>query len=337
MDERLAAIDAELAIPDSENAAVYFGRFLADPDNAAILDDLSDLSPSAYVEPWADSEHPELAAELEQQQEFMQTLLEIFQMQKARFPVCPGPSDGSWQMLPDMRRLTFVLSWAAANDLAEGRIDAAYDKYRCQFRLARHLQEQPAMYYRSVGIAIEAVALGNIRRAAMRDEITPEQLTSLEMILAEPWNLNEIDAGIAARVDRLIDERARSQLLFAERFKQWLLSHRGRRQREQRQRLIRLRLEASRRVAPMLIALRRHRERTGRWPETLGQIEPELSAQMLIDPQNNGPFVYKRQGSSFVFYSKGANGIDEGGSSSRPADDWPIWPLKIETVPTAGR
>ncbi|MBL7186204.1 MAG: hypothetical protein ISS70_07740 [Phycisphaerae bacterium] len=53
VDEKLAAIDAELAIPDSENAAVYCRRFLTDPDNAAILDDLSGFSPSAYVEPWA--------------------------------------------------------------------------------------------------------------------------------------------------------------------------------------------------------------------------------------------------------------------------------------------
>lgn len=132
--------------------------------------------------PGPSSEHPELAAELGQQQVFMQTLLDIFQMQKARFPVYPSPSGGSWQMLRDMRKATFILSWAAANDLEEGRIDAAFGKYRCQFRLARHLQQQPAVYYRSVGIAIEAVASGNIRRAVMRDGITPEQLRSLEMI-----------------------------------------------------------------------------------------------------------------------------------------------------------
>jgi hypothetical protein len=337
VDERLAEIDAELAIPDSENAAVYCRRFLTDPDNAAVLDGLSGFSPSAYVEPWVDSEHPELAAELKKQQVFVQELLEISQMQKARFPVCPGPSDGSWQMLPDMRRLTFVLSWAAANDLAEGRIDAAYGKYRCQLRLARHLQQQPATYYSSVGIAIEAVASGNIRRAVMRDGITPGQLRSLEVILEEPWNLNHVDAEITARVDRLVEEKERSQLPFATRFKQWLLDRRGRRQHEQRRRLILLRLEAIRRATPILIAIRRHKTRDGRWPETLGQIEPELSTQVLIDPQNNGPFVYKRQGSSIVFYSKGPNGIDEDGSSSRPADDWPIWPLKIETVPPAGR
>jgi hypothetical protein len=157
------------------------------------------------------------------------------------------------------------------------------------------------------------------------------------MILAEPWNLNEIDAEIAARVDRLIEEKERSQLPFAARFKQWLLGRGSRRQLEQRQRLIRLRLEATRRATPILIALRRHRAKTGVWPATIERIEPKLPAQMLIDPQNDGPFVYRREGSSFVFYSKGPNGIDEGGSSSRPADDWPIWPLKIKPVPATAR
>ena len=66
------------------------------------------------------------------------------------------------------------------------------------------------------------------------------------------------------------------------------------------------------------------------WPESLEQLEPKPPEQMLIDPQNNSSFVYKRDNDSFVFYSKGLNGIDEGGSSSGSADDWPIWPRQIK-------
>lgn len=80
----------------------------------------------------------------------------------------------------------------------------------------------------------------------------------------------------------------------------------------------------------ILIALRRHKDKTGAWPETLENIEPRLPDQMLIDPQNDGPFVYRRDANGFLFYSKGPNGIDEHGSSKRPADDWPIWPLDIK-------
>ncbi len=337
VDEKLAAIDAELAIADSENAAIYYTRFLTDPDNATILDDLYIHTPSAYADPWADSENPELAAELKTHRAFIQTLLDISQMPEARFPVYPDPNSGG-SMLRDMRKVTFILSWAAANDLAEERIDAAHSKYRCQMQLARHLQQQPAMYYRSVGTAIEAVASGNIRRAVMQDGITPEQLRSLEMILETPPNLNEVDAEIAARVDRLIEEKERLRLPLGERFKQWLLDRGSRRQREQRQRLIRLRLEAIRRATPILIALRRYKEDAGAWSETLEQIEPKLPEQMLIDPQNGGPFVYKRRwGDGFVFLSKGPNAIDEHGSFSGRADDWLIWAQRIKVAPSEGQ
>jgi len=330
IDERLAAIDAELAIPDFENAAVYYRRFFTDPNNEAILYDLSDYAPSAYREPWADIEHPELAAKLKKYRTFMQTLLDISEMQQARFPVYPSRSSTSWQMLPDMRRVTFILSWATANDLAEGRIDAAYSKYRCQLKLAYHLQQQPATYYRLVGIAIEAVALGNIRRAVMRDEITQGQLRSLETILETPSNQYKVDGEIADRADRLIEEKEMSELSLVARLKYWLL---GRVTRSSRRQVVQrqyLRIHASHQATRILIALRRHKEQIGTWPESLEQIEPKLPEQMLTDPQNNGPFIYKRDNDSFIFYSKGPNGIDEGGVASMPADDYPIWPRKIK-------
>ena len=325
IDKQLAAIEADLAIPDAENAAVHYTQFFIDPNNTYTLDNLASYTPSAYVEPWADSEHPELATELKTSRALMQTLLDISDMQDARFPVYPSPGSDSFGVLKNVRKVTFILSWAAANDLAEGRTDEAYGKYRCQLKLARHLQQQPGTYYRNVGIAIEAIAFLNIRRAVIRDDVTPEQLRSLENILETPPSLDDEDAEIAARVDRLIEKKEWSELSFPTRFQQWLSGYTGQKDREQRQRLILLRLAASRQAAPILIALRRHKDKTGTWPETLEQIEPKPPEQMLIDPQNNGPFIYKRDGDDFIFYSKGPNSIDEGGSSSGSADDWPIW------------
>ncbi len=329
IDEKLAAIDAELAIPDSENAAVHLRRFLTDPDNAAVLEDLSSYSPSAKADPWASSEHPELAEALDKNRAFIQTLLDISQMPKARFPVYPGPGN---ETLRDMRRVTFILSWAAANDLAEGWAEAAFDKYRCQIQLACQLKQQPATFYSLVGTAIEGVAMGNIKMAVMRDGITPAQLRSLETIPDIPRDQDEVDAEIAARVDRLIRAKELSQMSTAERFKHLLFGRKALREQERRRPLIHLRLEATRRAMPILIALRRHKDETGTWPETLEQIEPKLPEEALVDPQNNGPFVYKRGGDSFVFYSKGPNGVDEHGSYKRPADDYPSWTLKIKTA-----
>ena len=326
IDKQLTAIEAAIAIPDVENAAIYYMRFLTDPNNSSILDDLAGYSPSAYCEPWANSEHPELAAELKTQSKFIQTLLNISDMQRARFSIYPNPGSNSWQMLADMRKLTFILSWAAANDLAVGRIETAFSKYKCQLKLACHLQQQPAMYYRLVGIAIEAAAFGNIKRVVIEDDITPEQLRSLEMILETSQNPDEVDAEIADRVNRLIRNKELSQMSIPARLHQWWFGRKELREQERRRQLIYLRLEASRRAIRIFIALRRYKEKTGTWPETLEQIEPKLPEQMLIDPQNNGPFIYKLAGDDFIFYSKGPNSTDEGGSKSGSADDWLLWP-----------
>jgi len=326
IDEQLAAIEAARAIPDAENAGVYYTRFFTDPNNTSTLDDLSSYTPSAYVEPWAGSEHPELAAELKTHRTFIQTLLNISEMQEARFPVYPSPGSDSFQVLKNVRKVTFILSWAAANDLAEGRTDAAHNKYRSQIQLASHLQQQPAWYYNGLGIAIEAVAHGNIKMAVMQDDITQDQLSLLETTLKIPQNNRIEDDEIADKVNNLIERKEKSQLPLTIPLKVWWRDLRTQKQDEKRLHQLRLRFLSSRQSTRILIALRRHKEKTGGWPETLEQIEPVLAEGTLADPQNNGPFVYKCDGDDFVFYSKGPNGIDEGGSSSGPADDWPIWP-----------
>lgn len=333
IDEQLAAIEAARAIPDAENAAVYYTRFFTDPNHTSTLDELASYSPSAYVEPWDGSEHPELAAKLKTHRTFIQTLLDISEMQEARFPVYPSPGSDSFQVLKNVRKVVYVLSCAAANDLAKGRAEEAHSKYRCQIQLASHLQQQPAWYYNGLGIAIEGLAHGNIKMAVMQDDVTPEQLRSLETTLKIPQNNRSEDDEIADKVNNLIERKEKSQLPLTIPLKVWWRALRTRKQDEKRLHKIRLRLLSSQQSTRILIALRRHKEETGTWPKTLEQIEPKLPKQMLTDPQNNGPFVYKRDVNDFTFYSKGPNSIDEGGSYSGSADDWPIWPLKIKIIP----
>jgi hypothetical protein len=333
VDAQLAAIEAARAIPDAENTAIYYTRLLTDPNNTFTLDGLTSYTPSAYVEPWLDSEHPELAAELKTHRTFIQTLLNISEMQEARFPVYPSPDSDSFQVLRNVRKAVYVLSCAAANDLAEGRIDAAYSKYRCQLKFARHLQQQPAAIYKLVGIAIEALAYSNIKTAVMQDDITQEQLSSLETALEILQNYCSEDDEIADKVNNLIERKERSQQPLTERLKEWWHALRIQKQDKKRLHQTRLRMLSSQRATRILIVLRRHKKKTGAWPETLEQIEPTLTNEILTDAQNNGPFVYKHDGEDFVFYSKGHNSIDEGGSHSGPADDWLIWPLKIKKIP----
>ncbi|MHC4302587.1 MAG: hypothetical protein ACYS7Y_35450 [Planctomycetota bacterium] len=326
IDEQLAAIEAELAIADPENAAVGYMELFTDPANTTILGNLYAHTPSAYVEPWLDSEHPELAAKLEANQEIIQALLDASAMEKAFFPINDGATTGLAIVLWSVRKVAFVLSWSAANDLGEGRPDAAYDKYRCQIQMARHILQQPQTQVKTIGTGYAIAAYRNIRMAAIQDEITAEQLRSLESILEIPMDRGDEFGRISARVDRLLYRRRLSKMSMIERLKQLFRGHKELRRLEKRRQEDRLSMESHRRATVIVLALRRHKERTGAWPASLEQIEPKLPNQTLVDAQNNGSFVYKREGGSFVFHSKGPSGIDEGGSWRGPNGNHPMWP-----------
>jgi hypothetical protein len=95
-----------------------------------------------------------------------------------------------------------------------------------------------------------------------------------------------------------------------------------------------LRVKADNKGSRILIALRRYKDNNGHWPESLDDIQSLTPAETLVDPFNNGPFVYKLTDESFTLYSKGKNNIDEGGEyignwpeKAKP-DDRLIWPQK---------
>ncbi len=332
IDEKLAAIDAEFAIPDSENAAVFYRRFFPSSITTAQAE-LNDYAQTEGREPWADDEYPEHAAALDKHRAIIQQWLGNLQIDKARFHVDPDSPLSIGEVSSVMRLGSIILGWAAANDLAEGRPDAAWDKYRCMMQMVRHKSQQPATRHkRWASISASAMYL-NIGMTAMQDETTPELLRLLESLLETPLDRGDEFSQITARVERLLDARARSRMSMVERLKQLWYGPKERRRQEKRRKERRLSVEANRRATIVLIALRRHKERTGSWPDSLEQIEPKVPAEMLIDPQNNGPFAYRLAGDSFVFYSKGPNGVDEHGSYKGPADDSTMWPRKSQYDP----
>jgi hypothetical protein len=73
-----------------------------------------------------------------------------------------------------------------------------------------------------------------------------------------------------------------------------------------------------RRGTRVLIALREYNIDKSRWPEDLDAIKANVPAEALIDPQNNGSFVYKLAGETFTLYSRGKNGTDNDGRRSTP-------------------
>jgi hypothetical protein len=97
-----------------------------------------------------------------------------------------------------------------------------------------------------------------------------------------------------------------------------------------------LRSIAGQRGCHIVIALKRYKNRTGLWPQSLDDIKNITAPENLIDPINNSSFVYKLTGDNFTLYSKGKNNIDENGNyeyaEQGGPDDRLIWPNKISEM-----
>jgi hypothetical protein len=98
-----------------------------------------------------------------------------------------------------------------------------------------------------------------------------------------------------------------------------------------------LRIIAQQRGARLTIALRRYKNKTGHWPESLDVIKSLAPSEIFIDPINGDSFVYKLTEENFTLYSKGKNNIDEDGQYNTTwdpntfksmviEDDSLIWP-----------
>jgi hypothetical protein len=64
------------------------------------------------------------------------------------------------------------------------------------------------------------------------------------------------------------------------------------------------------------LACRLYKSRTGRYPDGLEELVPDLLTEVPIDPFTGKPFVYRREGEGFIVYSLGSNQKDDGGRST---------------------
>ncbi|MFB0525783.1 MAG: hypothetical protein ACETVZ_09585 [Phycisphaerae bacterium] len=68
-----------------------------------------------------------------------------------------------------------------------------------------------------------------------------------------------------------------------------------------------------RRGSRLLTAIKQYNIEHGSWPENLEQVKGSVPAEVLVDPITGDAFVYKLIEEDFMLYSRGKNGIDEGG------------------------
>ncbi len=82
-------------------------------------------------------------------------------------------------------------------------------------------------------------------------------------------------------------------------------------------------------AARILIRLQRYYRTNARYPETLEKMQDNAGNDIFTDPTNGSSFVYRPGDGGFTLYSKGKNGVDDGGVRDweSGADDITIWPV----------
>jgi hypothetical protein len=74
--------------------------------------------------------------------------------------------------------------------------------------------------------------------------------------------------------------------------------------------------ETSRRVVITAIALKRFRLQRGNFPEQLSELVPEFLAAVPLDAVDGNPLRYHRNAETFLLYSIGDDGVDDGGDTT---------------------
>ncbi|MGD8452311.1 MAG: hypothetical protein PVJ57_10875 [Phycisphaerae bacterium] len=68
----------------------------------------------------------------------------------------------------------------------------------------------------------------------------------------------------------------------------------------------------------LTLALSRFKSEHGVYPETLAELVPTCIPDLPLDPFADGPFQYRRDGDTYVLYSRGDDGVDDGGKTWFP-------------------
>ncbi|MHC4649158.1 MAG: hypothetical protein ACYTBJ_27210, partial [Planctomycetota bacterium] len=318
----LAAIEAARAIPDGQNAAIIYNELSARVEEAFSTNTLNTFY-QVQNEWWRSSDYPQLAKWLAEQEQVIEQLAEACRRQQCRFPIPTDPDE--WRAFE--RSIAAVGFWAtlltcsANNDAAEGRIAQGVEKYFCVIQVCEHLCQQPTFKSFMVGVSIEGRAAKNLSRIIAEDKVRQHLNATENSLPAIENNWEQTWADICRMEDLYESYRI-----------EWLRNVKLRRKNRKRmmnrahQRY--LQMLCGRRGLWLLGALRRYRNEHARWPETLSEIQDLVPAQALVDPTNNGSFVYKLTDDGFRLYSRGRNDIDEDIELARSNDDIFIWPEK---------
>ncbi len=206
-------------------------------------------------------------------------------------------------------RLGYALYAQTKADWAEGRNDEAVQHSILSMRLGRTLQYRGTFFGIVTASVVEANAQHHL--AKHRSELNCLQIQRLESFLkclatsaVSPESIiqhelvfNEKAGGWRERLHNIMRSLTGIDVSEHQNDFVFILSHRD-------VRLALLRTD---------LAIRCYQQTHGRWPDRLEDLVPEAFESLPLDPFSNRPLVYRKSGESFLLYSVGQDGIDDGG------------------------
>jgi len=209
--------------------------------------------------------------------------------------------------------------------------------------MSEHLRQQPQLLEHLVAFSAEAFFLKQTAWLILRDttdETLLQKIEELPLYRKHAWAdfLEEV-----LPVEEMVQRKWAEDMRFLDRVKYELgigwLGNMNDRNIEGIHDSCRRSLAAGR-ATHVLIALRRYKNKHGRWPDTLDEIKSLAPPEVFVDPISGDSFVYKLADDTFRLYSKGQNNIDEDGQRNRTydpntteftqhKDDWLLWPPRM--------
>jgi hypothetical protein len=227
---------------------------------------------------------------------------------------CALPADSAMTndsaMLSDfiaMKRLTQLLTAEGRLREMDNRLADAAQTYVDAIRLGKEMSRGGPIIIQFAGIACQEI--GGTPLSKLVPKLNPQEARP---VIAE---LEKIDsAGVTWEEVRRTENRF-SWYQFRKRFNPitWGMALWQRRQTIQVAERFDKRVIAHERLLTAELALRCYQSEQGRVPPSLEQLVPKYLQQVPSDPFSGRPVIYHPQGTNWLLYSVGEDGVDEGG------------------------
>ena len=193
-DDELAALEAERAIPDEENAATIYEPLLVrinpDVEKPDFFNE-NGCEFSASTRPWKGIEHPEFADWLDGYTDVLENLVLICQVEQCRFAIQADLFADSPERYAKLKFCARLLLSAANRDIGEGRIETGVKKYLCVIKITNHNYQQPKIMDFFVGSGIEGLALKPIYKFIVENNATDKILEPITETIDTKNNWSE--------------------------------------------------------------------------------------------------------------------------------------------------